>query len=276
MTDACKRILVTGASGFIGSHLCQKLFREGHQIIAMNRSGSPIDGATETVSWQLGEPVPGELPACDVAIHLAHDFSGEVGAQRSISGTKALVAFLYAHGTGRQLFVTSYSAGTHARSLYGKSKGILEEALRKDKRTIIVRPGLVLGEGGIYGKIAKVARKSPVVPLPDGGRGLVTVITIDRLCDEMARLCMATDPPQDANLFEPQMVTLRQLVQKVASDAGRRPLFVPVPISLALPIFRMVEALGLPLPVSSESLVGFVQNQSAAHVSTLENENGPI
>ena len=61
--------------------------------------------------------------------------------------------------------------------------------LRKDKRTIIVRPGLVLGEGGIFSRISNFVNKSPIVPLPDGGKGCVSVITIERLCNEIIKLC---------------------------------------------------------------------------------------
>ena len=276
MNNSIKRILVTGASGFIGRHLCQKLLLLGHELVAINQSGSSVDGAMQTLSWCLGELIPNDLLECDVAIHLAHDFSGDVGAELTISGTKELVTHLYAHGTRRQLFITSYSAGEHARSRYGKTKDVLENALRMDKRTIIVRPGLVLGDGGIYGKIVRFVRKSPLVPLPDGGSGYVTIITIERLCDEIARLCTASDPEQFANLFELQEVTLKNLVKKVASEVGRRPLFVSVPISLALPIIRILESLKIPLPVSSDSLVGFLDNQTAAHVSTLRNQNESV
>ena len=276
MNHISKRILVTGASGFIGSHLCRKLLSEGNEVLAVNRSGAPVDGAVRTVPWQLGNLVPSDLPVCNVAVHLAHDFDGKSGAQKTVSGTKQLVDYLYAQGTRRQLFVTSYSAGTHSRSQYGKTKGALEEDLRKDTRTLIVRPGLVLGDGGIYGRIARLARQSPVVPLPGGGRGLVPVITIDRLCDEMAQLCVAQNPAQDANLFEPELVTLKHLVQTVASEAGRRPFLVSIPFALAIPVVQVLKVLGLPTLISSDSLIGFVDNQQAAHVSTLENADEPV
>ena len=276
MKSSKKRILVTGASGFIGSHLCQKLLLLGHELVAINRSGSSVNGAMQTLSWCFGQLVPKELLVCDVAIHLAHDFSGEVGAELTISGTKELVTHLYAHGTRRQLFITSYSAGQHARSRYGKTKDVLENALRMDKRTIIVRPGLVLGDGGIYGKIVRFIYKSPIVPLPDGGSGYVTVITIERLCDEIARLCTASNPEQFANIFELQEVTLKNLVKKIASEVERHPLFVSVPISLVLPIIRILESLKIPLPVSSDSLIGFLDNQTAVHVSTLKDRNESV
>ena len=271
-----KKILVTGASGFIGSHLCEKLFSKGHQVIALNRSGSPVFGALQTVPWCFGESVKNIKFDCEVAIHLAYDFSGKKGAKRTILGTKKLVAHLYNHGVRRQLFVTSYSAGKHASSCYGRTKAILEEILRKDKRTIIIRPGLVIGDGGIYGKIVKLISRSPLIPLPGGDNILVNTIVIERLIDEMIKICIVQNPDQVANLFDPQPITLRNLARNIALDLKKRRYFISVPISLILNLTRILELIGINFPISSDSIIGLRQNQFSTHISTLEKYNENI
>jgi NADH dehydrogenase len=154
--------------------------------------------------------------------------------------------------------------------LYGRTKAELERRLTEIPGTVIVRPGLVLGNGGIFGRIAAFSRISPLVPLPDGGHGRVPVIEINRLCDEIIRLVDHPSPPAENNIFHRHLPTLRDLVLKVAAESGRRPIILNIPVALALPFMRGMERMGLSLPVSADSLEGFVRNQSATHVTTLE------
>ena len=115
-----------------------------------------------------------------------------------------------------------------------------------------------------------LAQLSPVVPLPGGGRGRVPVIEVARLCDELVALCLTPSPPLVANLFHRDLPTLRELVLAAAAEGGKRPMVLPIPFCLALPAMRLIERMGLKLPVSSDSLVGFLSNQTADYVSTLE------
>src|SRR5690606_11614113 len=126
---------------------------------------------------------------------------------------------------------SSYSAGSHATSIYGRTKWKIEKALATAGDVTVVRPGLVLGDGGIYGRISKVAGKFPVLPLPDGGRGRVPVITIERLCAEVASMVVGNDGAGEANLFEPKTSSLRELVLTVAKARGKRPLILYLPFS---------------------------------------------
>lgn len=263
------RLLIFGASGFIGAHLTQYAARQGHEVIALCRSGSVAGFTGKCLKWTFGAPLTAlELEGVSCAIHLAHDFNGAAGARRTFEATLANVERLRAAGVGRQIFFSSYSAGEHATSLYGRTKYALENKLAQADDIIIVRPGLVLGDGGIYGRISKWARRLPVIPLPDGGYGQVPVITVDRLCQETLDIAEATKPERECNLFEKQPRSLRQLVLDSA-ERGRKPWIFPVPALLIFFILRIASALRLPLPVNADNLEGFMANQAAKHISTL-------
>lgn len=66
-----KRVLITGASGLVGSHLGQELRRGGHTVVPMSRS-APSDGS-EAIVWKPneGELDPADLEGADVIVHLA-------------------------------------------------------------------------------------------------------------------------------------------------------------------------------------------------------------
>jgi uncharacterized protein YbjT (DUF2867 family) len=192
-----------------------------------------------------------------------------------MEGTVALASQLQTAGVARQLFFSSYSAGAQATSLYGRAKLLLEQALTGYRGMVIVRPGLVLGEGGIYGRIRQWARRLPIIPLPDGGSGVVPVIEITRLCRLTLQLAHAEQAPREANLFEPELKSLRALTLEAAAEVQRQPVIFPIPSSLLMAGLQMAALCKLPLPVNPDNLAGFLANQSAQHASHLaEEQNG--
>lgn len=266
------RILITGASGFIGSQLVRYVESRGHEAIGLSRSGQAA-GATAGFRWAFGEPLPEGLPGdIHCAVHLAHDFNGPEAAERTIAATLAAIGELRARGVGRQLFYSSYSASEHAISMYGRTKYAIEQAVRDADDVFVIRPGLVLGDGGIYGRIRKFAQTFPVIPLPGGGKDTVPVIDIDTLCRETLSYATAPGCPKELNLFEVELRSLRQLSEAAARDAGRQPRIVPIPAGMVMAGLKMAELLHLRLPVTSDNLKGLVANRSAAHISIFKKE----
>jgi uncharacterized protein YbjT (DUF2867 family) len=260
------RLLITGATGFIGSHLVKAATERGHEVITLSRSGRRLQSVAAAFSWSLGDPPPPEaLQDINCAIHLAHDYGGEDGARRTIECTLAIAAELRRRGVDRQLFFSSYSAGENATSRYGKTKLAIERALASQEDITIVRPGLVVGGGGIYGRIRKWAQRLPLIPLPDGGLGKVAVIGIGDLCERTLRLATMMNPPREENLSEPDLKSLRELVLKAAEEVGCRPRILPVSSGLLIRLLFTAECIGIPLPVTADNVVGFIANQDSQH-----------
>ncbi len=261
------RVLLTGSSGFIGQALVRALQAKSAKVGELGRRRV---GAGPFVAWSLGDPVAADfLGGFDAIVHLAHDSAGEAGARRTVEGTVALASAAQAAGIGRQVFLSSYSAGPQAISAYGRTKTELETFFLKQPGAVIVRPGLVLGEGGIFGRIARVAQCWPITVLPDGGRGAVPVIDLPTLIDALATVLSSDAAPAEVNAFFPKMSSLRELVLQAAAVAGHRVVIVPVPSAPVLWGMQIVEWVGIRLPVTSDSLRGFIANQRAAHVSSL-------
>ena len=264
------KILIFGAAGFIGSHLSRSAAAAGHEVGAFCRSGRVPGFDGRCHAWSFGGVVAqATVQGADCALHLAHDFEGEQGAGTTLTGTLSTIQTLRQAGVRRQLLYSSYSAGPHASSLYGRTKSAIEAEVSQMSDVIVIRPGLVLGDGGIYGRICTFVRLSPVVPLPDGGVGKVPVIEISKLCLQTLRIAAAAGTTKEHNLFEPDLVSLRDIVQGAAREAGRAVWIIPVPASLVLLGLRTTAALHLPLPVNADNLSGFLANQGAVHASTM-------
>jgi len=268
------RLLITGGTGFIGSHLILAAAAQNIEVVCLSRSGLRPEGAKSAFKWKLGEQVPEKAyEDVDCVVYLAHDFNSVEGARLTIDSTLSIASQLENAGIKRQLFFSSYSAGKHASSLYGQTKFSLEEALSNHRGLVIIRPGLVLGNGGIYGRICTWARRLPFVPLPDGGEGKVPVIEIEKLCDITIKLALASSPPTEANIFEPELKSLRELVLDAAAEVGRHPWILPIPATFLIGILKLAGQIHLPIPVNADNLAGFLANQSAQHIPTfIKNE----
>src|SRR5262245_16340444 len=264
------RALIIGASSFIGANLVKHALMAGHDVVCVARSGHVSGYSGRVHRWALGTPLPSEaVSGITCAIHLAHDFSDRNGAAYSREGTLACMSELRTAGIGRQIYFSSYSAGIHATSVHGKTKYAVEQAIAQWSDVTIVRPGLVLGEGGIYGRIRQWAQRLMIIPLPDGGKGLVPTIEIDRLCNETLALMVSDSHPRVVNLFHKQLKSLRQLVQEAAWEVGKRPRIFPVPAYFLLTCLKVATALRVSLPVNADNLSGFLANQSAEYASSL-------
>jgi nucleoside-diphosphate-sugar epimerase len=265
------RVLIFGASGFIGSSLVSWLTSSGHEVVALSRT-SPIPGfCGRCIFWEMGVELPHDLGEIDCAIHLTHDFDGDEGAAKTLFGVLKAVKDCHNLGIKRQLFFSSYSAGDYAKSLYGKTKYMLEQSISNIKGAIIIRPGLVLGDGGIYGRIKRFAKKYPIVPFP-GGHGKVPVIEINILCAQIESIALGRLGNGPFNLFEDRFYDMRDLIIHATSDVARKPLLVPIPINWMIFGLYIAAALKIKLPVNLDNLDGFIANQTAKHVSTMNKD----
>jgi nucleoside-diphosphate-sugar epimerase len=267
------RILIIGAGGFIGSHLAREATLQGDEVVGVCRSGRIPGFVGECLKWEFGEPLPETVLRTgyiDCAMHLAHDFKGDSGAALTISSTLKCMEELRKAGVGRQIFFSSCSAGHYATSLYGRTKYALEKNLLPLPDVVIVRPGLVLGNGGIYGRICKIACLLPIIPLPDGGRGVVPVIAIDRLCVEIIALARSNSPEREVNLFEPKLRSLRLLVEDAASQAGKCPIILQIPTQWMIAVLELADRLKISLPVNTDNLRGFLANQETIRGSSIK------
>ena len=161
------RILITGSTGYIGSHLTYLVSKRGHDLIMASRR-KPSATAASWLPYDLSSDDAVMLPVDTAAVvHLAanttHDNSldkeGEViAARRLIESAQEVGA--------RFIFVSSQTARPDAPSAYGRTKWRIEQEVLSAGGWV-VRPGLVYGgcERGLFGILAGVVRQLPGFPL---------------------------------------------------------------------------------------------------------------
>jgi len=263
------RILILGSSGFIGSHLVKTAIKKGHEVICMSRKESRINDAVVSFQWGLGQPLDDVVGlGVDCAIHLSYDFSGEEGASLTLKETLKNIDALIAMGVKKQLIYSSYSAGPHSKSLYGKTKYSLELGSLSKTGTIIVRPGLVIGDGGIYGRITSWVNKFHIVPLPDGGAYPIPIVNIEDLCENTINLCVADQVPRECNFFQDKKISLKVLVKKIAHDRNTKVLCFSIPSWLIAYPLKTLDLLRIKVPINVDNIIGYKANSKSPHTPT--------
>lgn len=232
---------ITGASGFIGSHLVKALDGSGHKYIDIARADilkpETYRGLTSVV-FCAGLSDPKSDP--DALIKANADLpvkSAKLAASQNV-GHFIFLSSIYALLGAEQPFLED----TAPRPIdpYGQSKANAELGLShlSDIKRSIVRPPLVYGKGA-GGNIAKLLKLSDLqIPLPFGAiDNKRSAVSIDNLVSALLFLTQQDQLDFDYQVYhvaDQQSYSTQQLMTKIAHIAGKHPYFLSIPPSLLM------------------------------------------
>lgn len=276
-----KRVLITGASGFIATYLARRMAASGWAVYGVDPSGANARAAyTEIQPASLGDSIAPFLSAIrpTAVVHTALDPQPNT-LEFNVSGTTRWLREGRAAGVKAQILLSSLSAEPNALSEYGLGKWALEQEFARANE-VAVRLGVVVGPGGMFAKLVDSARRAPVIPLLGGGQQLLYVLGIERLT-EILRDMMVSEGEglrgRSWNLPQPEPVTLRQMMETIARAYGLKRVMWPVPAKPLLWGAKLFEKQSLlRLPVSSTNIRGLIQAGTRAFPSDYARFGYPV
>jgi nucleoside-diphosphate-sugar epimerase len=254
---------VTGASGYLGSQICETLESRGWRAIRLTRS--PDRNRDQVYSYDLAMPITAQvreaLRSANTLIHTAYDLSltNRTDIWRvNVEGTRRLLKAAREAAVGRIIVLSSMSAFEGTTQLYGRAKLDIE-AITTEFGGCAVRPGIVHSKhaGGMVGALRKLTIL-PIVPVIAGGAGVYTVREQDFMSVIALLAAAATLDPGTISVAHASRVTLIDLMRAFAAQEDRRCRFVPVPWQLIYWLLRSGEFMRLRLPFRADSLLGVV------------------
>jgi nucleoside-diphosphate-sugar epimerase len=274
-------IIITGANGFIGSYLVDYFLEQNFQITALVQEiPEQIIPTLKYQKFDLNDEIPEEpFSDADYLIHCAYVAADiDINAMKiNIAGTKRLLELARKHNLKKFVFISSFSAHEKAVSAYGKSK-FETEKLFDPERDLVLKPGLVVGNGGLFQKIATLIQKSNFVPMIDGGRQMIQTLYVGDLAKAIEK-GIKNNISGIFPLAEILPGTMKDLYQQICKKKNKNPVLFSIPFFIANAGIAFFSLFGIKTPVSKENLLGLKWSQTydiAKSVETFEMNFVPL
>jgi uncharacterized protein YbjT (DUF2867 family) len=228
-------VLVTGASGFIGSHLATALAADGHHVRAMTRHPDRYRGAGDPVAGDVDDPGSLSRPVdgVDVAYYLVHSLGSDDFERRDAAAARAFAAAAAKAGVRRIIYLGGLGDDRRGLSPHLRSRREVERLLAETGVPVtVLRAAVVIGHGGISWEITRqLADRLPAMITPKWVQTRTQPIALD---DVVRYLVGVLDHPRaEGRVFEiggPDVLRYIEMLERVARARRKRMPSVPVPL----------------------------------------------
>lgn len=259
MSEQKKVIAITGATGFLGAALSEHLSENGFIIRALVRNPDFIAKPQIFEAGVFNCKLPREVDALalkgvDVLIHCAYSTDGKKSELENIQGAQDLVNLANVSNVPKLIFISSIAAHSGARSIYGRSKFIIENKIWP-KDQVIIRPGTIIGHGGLFGRITSLAKSLPILPIFFARSRSLQVVSLRDLIESI-RIVLDKNLSGQFNIAAPDSVPIHEFYSAIIRASSLRTRCIPLPHLPFLWVTQLIELLGLKAPITSDNILG--------------------
>ena len=229
------RILVTGATGFIGRRLVPALLEQGHDVLAMTRRPNDYTGPGEGIGGDVhdADSLMKVMEGVDVAYYLVHSLDDPDFERKDAEAARAFSRAAAANGV-RQIVYLGGLGADEDLSAHLRSRREVESLLKVDGVPVtVLRAAIVVGHGGISWEITRqLVKNLPAMVVPKWAATKTQPVAID----DVVRYLVGVGGEEAAydRTFEiggPDQLTYIDMLQMVAeAGRGRRVPIIQVPV----------------------------------------------
>lgn len=256
------RVLVTGATGFIGRALVAALLRAGHRVVCASRHPAPAGAATAAQGEPLAvdfDAVPDAawwlprlrgIDAVVNAVGILREQPGQTFEALHHRSPAALFDACARAGVAMVVQISALGADAAAQSRYHRTKKAADDVLRGlPLRAAVVQPSLVYGAGGASATMFNGMSALPLLALPRGGDMQVQPVHVDDVVAGVLALLDAPPAGQCTIAFVgPEPLQLREFLQQLRQGLAIGGTLRVVPLPEAL--FRLGASIAGRIPGS--------------------------
>jgi uncharacterized protein YbjT (DUF2867 family) len=245
-------LLLTGATGLVGSALLPRLIASGRPVRCLVRDPRRLGAERVRVQIALGDlsdppSFRNALRGVDTVVHLAAAIRdqprGSIEELNAVATWRMVQAARKA-GVGHFLFFSAQSASAHNRTRFMRAKALAERAVADSgvPHTIFA-PSIVYAPGDVFLTLLERLALLPVVPISGSGRALFQPIWAQDVADCVMAALERPDGAQRYELSGPETLSYDAIVEIVLRAAGRPRRLVHVPLGVVSRSLRTLEAL---------------------------------
>ncbi len=272
------KVLVTGATGFLGKSLAKRLIEEGYPIRALARKQSNLGAlknlGAEIVFGDMGdeESIAAAVKGIDVVVHAAAGTSGTANDSdtATIQGTRNVLAACRTSRVKKLVYISScnvYEVAGYAenqivteeaqlerfplrRGHYSAAKlqaeALVTEAMKhNDWPTVVLRPGTLYGPGAVvYTRMMGVSFAQRIFLVFGNGLSELPLVHVENVVDAIVE-CIGDSSADNQvfNLVDHDLVTKKMYMEQVVKPLHPKAIVIYCPMSLLLVLTWLQEKL---------------------------------
>jgi len=275
-----REVLVTGGTGYVGTHVCRALIARGFlpRLLVRPESESRIPedirkGGRITLGDVTNrESVENAAQGTTAVVHLVgiiREFParGITFERLHVTATRNAVDAARLWGIPRFIHMSALGARAGGPTGYFDSKGRAEDLVRRSGlRWTIFRPSVIFGPGDAFlNELAGILRMAPLMPVPGDGKYRLQPVFVGDVAKGFADALLR--PDTETGIFEvggPERFSYNELLDRIAASLGRHARKLHIPLSILRPAVRSLERLER-FPLTTDQLRMLLQENVCDH-----------